>query len=41
MTDPDNLAVCSGCLHGVEQHGVTGCLATDNLGNRCACEVTS
>lgn len=38
MTDPDSLAVCDGCLHGLILHWFDGCQARDDLGNRCACE---
>lgn len=36
--DPDDLPVCSGCLHDLGDHVLTGCTAVDDLGNRCACE---
>jgi hypothetical protein len=30
---------CFGCLHEARDHTTDdGCTATDNLGNRCACE---
>lgn len=32
------LMQCEFCLHELHRHGVTGCAAVDDLGNRCACE---